>query len=348
MKKIGIIGLGNTVAIANSHEKSIRKDGRIKIGAVYDLDHDVALKWVNDRNLDCIVAKDVEALLNNCDVVDICTPNFTHCDYVVKAIESGKDIFVEKPAAINVEESEREVSALGDKKLVNMVGFIYRYPNAIKKLKEIIEKKIGKIYTYTTYYGGKRLADPTVPLEWRFIRKMSGGGAVADFGSHVVDLFTYLTGEKIESVVAKKKTFIKKRPPNPKGQTDVENDDSCVFCGETGSGVLLSATVSRVGMDDMRIVIAGEGGMVSLTMRESDKILFWHKEKDGAYSDKYEVIEVEEQSYFDGWFDAEMSEFIDVLLGEKEEYPTLEDGLYVEKVIEAIEKSADENIEIKI
>ncbi len=348
MIRLGIIGLGATVAIANYHEKGLKKDGRIKISAVYDINGDVAKRWVEERNLDCIVAKDIDELFDNCDVVDICTPNFTHCDYIVKAIEKGKHIFVEKPSALSFEEAQIEVETLGDKNLVNMVGYIYRFPNAIKTLKKLVNDKIGKIYTYTTYYGGKRLADPNVMLEWRFIRKMSGSGAIADFGSHVVDLFSFVTGEKLQSVCAMKNTFIEKRPPNPMGQTEVENDDSCVFCGTSNSGTLFSATVSRVGMDDMRIVVAGEGGMASLTMRKSGEILFWEKEINGSYKGDAKVVKVEEQVFFDGWFDAEMKTFADVLLGKELNYPTLKDGLYVEKVLAAVEKSANENRVIKI
>lgn len=348
MKGIGIIGLGSTVAIANFHEKGITKDGRARISAVYDVDHDCAVRWVKERNLDCVIAKDLDELLANCDAVDICTPNFTHCDYVVKALAANKDVFVEKPPAISAEEAKIEVDALGEKDLINMVGFIYRCPNAIRLLKKVINEKIGRIYTYTTYYGGKRLANPTIELEWRFIRKMSGSGAIADFGSHVVDTFTYLTGERIEKVSAIKQTFIKTRPANRHGQTEVENDDACVFNAMTKSGALLSATVSRVGMDDMRIIVAGEGGMASLTMRKSDKILFWNKAKDGGYVETPEEIEVPHEVYFDSWFETEMTEFIDALLGKNDSYPTLENGYYVESVLAAVEKSADENREIKI
>ena len=348
MKGIGIIGLGSTVAIANFHEKGIRADGRIKISAVYDVDYDNAVKWVEERGLDCVIAKDLDELLANCDVVDICSPNFTHCDYVVKALEAGKHVFVEKPPALNAEEAKREVEAVEGKNLVNMVGYIYRYSNAMIALKKFVRERIGKIYTYSTYYGGRRLADPRIPLEWRFVRKTSGSGAIADFGSHVVDIARFITGEKIEKVTAMKNTFIPTRPENAKGQTVVENDDACVFGGVTENGILISATVSRVGMDDMRVVIAGEGGMVSLTMRESDRMLYWEKQIGGAYTEKVETIEIPGQIYFDGWFETEMREFIDALSGENVDYPTLEDGYYVEKVLAAIEKAADEKREIKI
>jgi UDP-2-acetamido-3-amino-2,3-dideoxy-glucuronate N-acetyltransferase len=83
--------------------------------------------------------------------VAIATPAVTHWELAKAALLSGKDVFVEKPLALNVEEGEELVSLAEKQKKILMVGHILQYHPAIIKLKEIISKgELGKIqYIYS-------------------------------------------------------------------------------------------------------------------------------------------------------------------------------------------------------
>ena len=76
-----------------------------------------------------------------------------------------------------------------------MIGLSYRY-TAVKYMKSILDAgKLGEIFTYRETMGGNRIANPQVLLEWRMQTELSGPGAMADFGSHMMDLADYLLRE---------------------------------------------------------------------------------------------------------------------------------------------------------
>jgi UDP-2-acetamido-3-amino-2,3-dideoxy-glucuronate N-acetyltransferase len=88
---------------------------------------------------------------NTIDAVIIATPAATHYSLAVKALKAGKDVFVEKPLALNVEHAKKLVRLAKSKKRVLMVGHILHYHPAINVLKTIIDAgTLGKLqYIYS-------------------------------------------------------------------------------------------------------------------------------------------------------------------------------------------------------
>lgn len=93
---------------------------------------------------DVLKSKEIKA-------VAIATPAVTHFELAKKAIISGKDVFVEKPLAIAVNEAEELIRLAEEKRILLMVGHILQYHPAVKKLKELIsDGELGKIrYIYS-------------------------------------------------------------------------------------------------------------------------------------------------------------------------------------------------------
>jgi len=333
--KIGIVGTGQTVGIAHYHALGLLADGRVEISAVYDLDTAGAARFLTDHGLDhAQVCSSYLDLLECVDAVDICTPNFTHIDYVLGAIQAGKAIFVEKPLALSTSDSQRAVQALQGKQLFNMVGFVMRYAYAIQELRKLVQNDIGRVYTFQASYGGRRLANPNIPVEWRMIRKFSGTGALGDFGSHLVDLASYTANLTFESVGAMATTLIPHRPANLQGQTQVENDDQAAFIARTAENALASFTVSRVGMDDLRLLVVGEGGLARVNLAAPESIQFLPT-VGGVYNQALKEVAVAHQIPFEGWFVSEMQAFADGLTGKMIDVPDIYQGHYVESVLEA-------------
>ena len=341
--KIGLVGTGQTVGIAHFHALGILDDGRADIGAVYDLNKEGAQTFLKEHGIEnAVVCDSYEELLGRVDAVDICTPNFTHLQYVLGAIEADKAVFVEKPLSLSGKESQKAVDALNGKDLFNMVGFVYRYVNGIQKLRELIQNEIGAVYTYSASFGGMRLANPQNPVEWRMIRRLSGAGALGDFGSHLIDNASFLANLKFTSVQCISATNIPERPANRDGVTSVENDDQSVFIAKTAKNVLGSFTVSRIGLDGINILVAGEGGLARISLNTPEKI--WYKPAvHGVYQDEEKEIEVPYQTPFDGWFVSEMKAFVDGLLGSTDTVPDIEQGHYVEAVIDAAEIASQQS-----
>ena len=338
--RIGIIGAGATVGIAHYHALGLLADGRVEIAAVYDIHPPAAQKFLQEHGLsNALVCDSYPQLLSCVDAVDICTPNYTHIDYVLAAIEAGKAIFVEKPLALSASDSRRALDALQGKDLFNMVGFVYRYANAMPALRQLARDEIGRVYTFSASFGGKRLADPSIGVEWRMQRALSGSGALGDFGSHLVDLAAYTAGLVFDKVSGMTSTVIPVRPPGPEGKTLVENDDQAVFTARTAANALASFTVSRVGLDELRLLVSGEGGLARVSMAAPDEILF-QPAKEGVYQGEARRIAVQPQQPFAGWFVSEMRAFVSGLLGERGEVADLRQGHYVECVLEAAERAA--------
>lgn len=117
---------------------------------------DVSEKLISDRKKEfpnINYATNIDDVLQNDNIkaVVISTPAVTHYDIAKKALLSEKDVFVEKPLALNIKEAEELVSIAKEKKRILMVGHLLNYHPAVIKLKELIKNgEIGKIqYIYS-------------------------------------------------------------------------------------------------------------------------------------------------------------------------------------------------------
>lgn len=106
-----------------------------------------------EKYRDVEFTRDFSALLADAGVraVALATPAVTHYEMAMLALEAGKDVFVEKPLAINVADGEKLVSLADSKKKILMVGHILRYHPAIRQLQQLIkEGELGRIqYLYS-------------------------------------------------------------------------------------------------------------------------------------------------------------------------------------------------------
>lgn len=96
--------------------------------------------------IDC--TSDLKAILSDSSItaVSIATPAVTHFELVRKALEAGKDVFVEKPLALNVEQGEELAALAAKNSRILMVGHILRYHPAIERIKELIhEGRLGRV-----------------------------------------------------------------------------------------------------------------------------------------------------------------------------------------------------------
>ncbi len=338
MIKVGIVGTGNIVGISHYHLMGLLKDGRAEIPAVFDVRKEGAEQWVKEHGLHARVCDTYGELLDMVDGVNICVPNAYHKFYALGAIKAGKHFLVEKPMAVNIEDCRALAEAVQEYSKCNMIGFVYRFSDTVQQARKLVQDYLGCIYSVSAWFGGKRLADPTLPMEWRFYRDKSGTGALGDFGSHLIDLAYYIAGQKYYSVSCMSTTAIPVREGR-NGIERVENDDISVMCARSDSG-LGNFTVSRIGMDDIMILVSGEGGLIQISLRKPEGITYWVKKIDGAYTGEVKTYQTSGQAPFDGWFEKEMRCYLDVIDGSTTAVPTIAHGLYVEEVLHAAELSS--------
>jgi len=146
------------------------------------------------------------------DIIDGCTPTYLHKEIVVAAAQNGKQIFCEKPIALNYAEAKEMYEAAEKAGVLHYLNHNYRRTPAIAFAKSMIESgKLGQIFHWRGTYLQDWITDPNFPLTWHLQSKYAGAGPHYDLNSHSVDLARYLIGD-VDTVTAMMKTFVTERP----------------------------------------------------------------------------------------------------------------------------------------
>jgi predicted dehydrogenase len=124
------------------------------------------------------------------DVVAVVTPVWTHYELARKALENGKHVFVEKPFTYSVEQGEELVELADKKNLKIMVDHTFLFTGAVKKIKELVDKKeLGDLYYYDALRVNLGLFQHDVNVIW-------------DLAPHDLSIMDHVISAKPEAVVA--------------------------------------------------------------------------------------------------------------------------------------------------
>jgi predicted dehydrogenase len=128
------------------------------------------------------------------DVVVVATMNDSLAEITRGAVEAGKHVIVEKPAARSVAEIDPVIAAAGARARLVRVGFNHRYHPALQKARQLFESgALGEMMFVRGRYGhGGRVG---YDREWRADPAVSGGGELIDQGVHLIDLSRWFLGE---------------------------------------------------------------------------------------------------------------------------------------------------------
>ena len=128
------------------------------------------------------------------DAVVVATTNDMLAPVSIAALEAGKHVIVEKPAARTLAELEGVLAAAEAAKRHVQVGFNHRYHPALQKAHEMFrEGKLGPLMFIRGRYGhGGRVG---YDKEWRADPERSGGGELLDQGVHLIDLARWFLGD---------------------------------------------------------------------------------------------------------------------------------------------------------
>ena len=136
---------------------------------------------------------DYDKFLNSdIDAIYISSANNNHYEQTIKAANAGKHILCEKPMAITSAQAKEMVDVCKENNVLLSVNYVMRYHPIILKAKEIINSRmIGKIISISMSFNIN-----LPPSEnFRYNKKLSGGGALRDLGTHIIDLLLYFGGE---------------------------------------------------------------------------------------------------------------------------------------------------------
>ncbi len=188
------------------------------------------------------------------DLVDIVTPNYMHASVARAAIAAGKHVSCEKPIAGTLKDAREMAAAARKAKIKTFVWYNYRRCPAVALAHQLVRRgKVGKIRHVRAVYL-QSWADESVPLAWRFDKRLAGSGSHGDLNAHIIDMTRFVTGEEITEIVgAVTETFIKKR-----------NLMSGTVAGGIAAGLKASRRKGKVTVDDAILALARfSGGAVA-------------------------------------------------------------------------------------
>ena len=192
------------------------------------------------------------------DVVSVAIANELHRPVVEALLAAGKHVLCEKPLAPSVDDAKAMVAAGESASTQSGVGFSFRRTPGINAIREQVQSgAIGAVRHFNGHYWCDYAQDAGNPMSWRY-KGGPGTGALADIGSHMIDLGEYLCGPIASVGGAVFQTFTAARPV-PLGATvghaagavgdstqPVENEDIATFTATFRSGAVGTFSISRI------------------------------------------------------------------------------------------------------
>jgi len=231
------------------------------------------------KNLPDAVNFDEGAQLAASDLIDavvISTPNATHKDLVIAALESGKHVFSEKPVATTLDDIDELMRASAASDLIYMIGHELRYGRYYQLVKELIERgEIGEIRSvWCQEFRGPFLKKVD---DWMQDERLSGG-TITDKNCHHFDLMNWWAGSRPTRVFA-----IGGKDVVEVIGTDYEIIDNASIVYEYANGVrgtlqLCMFGAPDPGEGDLRMGVIGSKGQMELKVR-SRKILVNYRDR---------------------------------------------------------------------
>lgn len=309
---LGIVGGGEGAAKAISAIKGYHSIQIVSIVCRPDELMGLIDSPIKTNSYDILLRRD------DINTVYIATPNNTHVDLALKALDAGKHVIIEKPLSHTFEEAHMLLSKVKPKP-VAAVAFKKRFGSAIPFFKDAVSNTKGNVKVSYKWY----LPAPT--KSWLFNIAISGGGIIMDLGSHVFDLFEYIFGEilSVHARIAMSKYF-----PDIEEYAFIDIEFRSGFKGEIELSWLSQ--------------IADQ----CLTIEINSRKLKWKRVKKGGKSaDIFEDTDSGFQEVFEPA--AEYRNFLDCFykraLGGREEIPLIEAGLRNLQIINAAYHSSKLN-----
>ncbi len=199
------------------------------------------------------------AAASDVDVVSVAVANALHREVVEGLLAAGKHVLCEKPLAPSIADGESMVAAAAASDRVCAIGLTFRRSPAINAIREQVRDGVlGPVGHFNGHYWCDYGFAPDAPMSWRF-RGGPGTGALADIGSHLVDLGEYFCGA-LRSVGGAVFTTAVKDRPTPLGvavghaggvavgdtREPVENEDVATFTATFAGGAVGTFSVSRI------------------------------------------------------------------------------------------------------
>lgn len=279
-----IVGTG---FIASVHVEALRRLGRPILGVLGsspDKGRAAAQAWGLPKAYDRF-----EDILNDAavGVVHVASPNRLHFEQCQQALAAGRHVLCEKPLAMTTVETAELVRLARPSARVAAVCYNVRfYPLCLEARQRVAAGHIGRVYHVTGSYVQDWLLHET-DFNWRVLAEEGGAlRAVADIGTHWLDLVTFITGLEVEQVCVDLRTFLPTRR-RPKGSvetfqgklgTERESEPVAIHTEDYGS-ILLRFHGGASGCLTVSQVTAGRKNCLRFEIAASRGAMAWDSER---------------------------------------------------------------------
>jgi len=281
--RVGVIGTG---FIGPAHIEALRRLG-ISVAAIAGHGAERTAEKARQLHIPQSYGSAEQMLADqSINVVHITSPNHLHFPHAKAALLAGKHVVCEKPLAMNTTESGELVKLAKERNLVNAVNFNIRYYPLSHHARAMVKNgELGDVFIVHGAYLQDWLLLPT-DWNWRLEPELGGEmRAVADIGSHWIDLTTFITGLSVESVLADFGTFLttRQKPTRPvetfgskleTGMTYVEQPISTEDC----ASVLIRYVGGARGVMTVSQVSAGRKNRLFYEINGSQSSIAWDGE----------------------------------------------------------------------
>ncbi|KZX14554.1 Gfo/Idh/MocA family protein [Methanobrevibacter curvatus] len=310
--KVAVIGVG---AMGQNHARVYYRLDNAELIAVSDLSEDTVSRIA--KKYDCKYYLNYEEMLKDPEIeaVSICVPTTFHHDVVMKAIEAGKHILVEKPIAFTLKEAEEMVQLAKDKGIVLSTGHVERFNPAIQKAKILIENDvIGDIVSASA----KRVGP--------FPPRIKDVGVGIDLAIHDLDVMYYLFNEDPIEVYATMGSILEK----------CEYEDHAEIMTKFENGITGILEVNWLTPYKRReLEITGTDGIISVDYIDQSIDVYGKFAQDVQIEHKEPLKE-------------ELTSFLNSVKTKTQPEITGEDGLNALKMVLAAKQSSNKRIPVSI
>lgn len=279
--RAGVVGIG---FIGTAHIEALRRLG-VQVAGVVGSSPERARAKADPLGLDVYESVETMAADPSIDVIHITSPNYAHADQARICFDAGKHVVCEKPLALDAGDTADLVARAKASGLVNAVCFNIRfYPQNHQAMAMVGAGEIGEPRFITGSYHQDWLLLDT-DWNWRLQPEEAGGlRAVADIGSHWLDLTRFISGRRVVEVMADLHTLVpvRRHPAGPVETFAVVEDETDLveeeMTSDDAAGILLRYEGGARGAVTISQVSAGQKNSVRYEVAGSKASVSWHSE----------------------------------------------------------------------
>lgn len=340
MVRIGVIGAGS-IAQASCSDFAEHPDAEIV--AVAEPNAERAAEFALRYDTVTQVVEEPERLLaiDEIDAVYVAVPNHLHAPFSALSLQAGKHVLQEKPLALSMEDAEQTAAAAREADTHFMLGMNQRFTREVQRARQLMQAgRIGRAYHCKAFWR-RRSGIPRIG-SWFTRKEISGGGGLLDIGVHMLDNALFLLDNfRPRSVSGATYTEFGNRglgegdwgmSERASGQFDVDDFATAVIKLDGGATVLLEVAwaMHLDRSNDMNVELYGTEGAIDTYGQQLCR----------QSADGYHVIQSPDAGELAYPHASRMHHFVNVILGREEPCVTLDQVLSVQRVLDAIYRSA--------